>query len=49
MIYRCSKCGALYNQMGQFKKREFPELDIYYTPCCDTASIEIIERKIKSV
>lgn len=45
MIFRCSKCGKHYNQMKQFQKRDFPELSIYYTPCCDTANIEIIETK----
>lgn len=43
MIYRCSKCGMVYNQMKQFKKRVFPGLAIYYTTCCDTSNIEIIE------
>ena len=43
MIYRCSKCGKEYNQIKQFKKRKFPKTIIYYTPCCDTASVEIIE------
>lgn len=45
MEYRCSKCGKLYNQLKEFKKREFLTMNIYYTPCCDIASIEIIERR----
>ena len=45
MIYRCSKCGKEYNQIKQLKKRDFPGLSIYYTHCCDTANIEIIEER----
>lgn len=44
IVYRCSKCGKEYNQIEQFKKRDFPKTRIYYTPCCDTASVEIIEK-----
>ena len=45
IIYRCSKCGKEYNQIEQFKKRDFPKMRIYYTPCCDIASVEIIEKR----
>lgn len=48
MIFRCSKCGKYYNQMKEFKLVKFSaHMSIYYTKCCDTSSIEIVERRLK--